>query len=471
MVRGQWLKLIVVFVFLSRVLFAQTEALMEAGSFRSQHGTLSSEIKIVSYNIRWRGGNDLKKLIEVFKHDKEIGGAQILGLQEVDRNRKRTGNQNTVKTIAHSLNMHYAWAAPPNPKGKEREEEETGVAILSAFPMSDVTRFVLPVEGPGGRRRAAIGATVHIGELKIRVYSVHAETRINADKKAEQLKVPIKDLNENHEDVNRAIVLGDFNTILDQVDNTSLLFLNSGFNTPFPTSDTTWKQYFIKLKLDWMWLRGMEAKEYGIDKKITFSDHYPLWINVSLPHDVIGGKTKLNHALRKELVEMRRADQKIREDFKGENVNSKEFMERMIKLDTDNTVRLKEILKASGWPGADVVGRDGVEAAFLIVQHSPDHRFQEEMLPFIETAAKRGELSLQDYALLTDRTRVHAGKPQLYGTHSSVKDSKLVIDPIEDEKNVDERRRAIGLPAMSEYIELLKDMYKLPVEKPQKTDR
>lgn len=470
MASSQWLKFIIVSVFFSHVLFAQSrnETLLEVGVNQNQHGNVSSQIKIVSYNIRWRGGDDLKKLIEVFKHDKEIGGAHILGLQEVDRNRKRTENQNTVKSIAHSLNMHYAWAAPPNPKGKEREEEETGVAILSAFPMSDVTRFILPVEGPGGRRRAAIGATIHIGELKIRVYSVHAETRINTDKKVEQLKTPIKDLNENHKDINRAVILGDFNTILDQVDNTSLLFLNSGFNTPFPTSETTWKQYFIKLKLDWMWLRGMEAKEYGIDKKITFSDHYPLWINVSLPQDVIGGKTKLNHALRKEFLEMERIDQKIRGELKGDNFNNKEIIDRMNEIDSANTKRLKETLKANGWPGADIVGRDGAEAIFLIIQHSPDYKFQEEMLPYIKQAAKRGELSLQDYALLTDRTRVHAGKMQFYGTQASVKDGKLVIDPIEDERNVDERRKAIGLPAMSEYINLLKDMYKLPVEKPKR---
>src|SRR5688572_25837396 len=51
----------------------------------------ADEIKVVSYNIRWRGGSELLKLAQALKDDPEVGGASILGLQEVDRNRKRTG--------------------------------------------------------------------------------------------------------------------------------------------------------------------------------------------------------------------------------------------------------------------------------------------------------------------------------------------------------------------------------------------
>src|SRR5438093_12794137 len=53
------------------------------------------QMKIVSYNIRWRGGDDLEKLIQFLRSDPEIGGARVIGLQEVDRNKKRTGNKNT----------------------------------------------------------------------------------------------------------------------------------------------------------------------------------------------------------------------------------------------------------------------------------------------------------------------------------------------------------------------------------------
>src|SRR3982751_1402186 len=44
-----------------------------------------SEMKILSYNIRWRGGEELEKLIKLFRGDPAIGNATFLCLQEVDR--------------------------------------------------------------------------------------------------------------------------------------------------------------------------------------------------------------------------------------------------------------------------------------------------------------------------------------------------------------------------------------------------
>ena len=72
--------------------------------------------------------------MELLKHDQEIGGAAIIGLQEVDRNKKRTEHKNTVKLIAETLGFYYAWTAPPATKAGQ--EEETGVAILSSYPLS-----------------------------------------------------------------------------------------------------------------------------------------------------------------------------------------------------------------------------------------------------------------------------------------------------------------------------------------------
>lgn len=239
----------------------------------------SDEIKVVSYNIRWRGGEDLRKLIQLLKNDAEIGGASILGLQEVDRNRKRTGNINTAKLLADELGMHYCWAAPPHPK--PGEEEETGVLLLSPYPLSDVQRIVLPHEGPNKRRRAGIGATVKIGPSSLRVYSVHSENRMGMDKKMDQMKAVLKDLAGYPIDM-PSIVMGDLNTWEPSAGNkTSKLFTGEGFHTPF-NGDATFSQRVlmvpIKFRLDWVWLRNLEATKFGIAKKISLSDHWPLWV-------------------------------------------------------------------------------------------------------------------------------------------------------------------------------------------------
>src|SRR6185295_18277297 len=242
-----------------------------------------TELKILSYNIRWRSGDDLKNMIKLLKDDPEIGGAAILALQEVDRRKKRSGNNNTAKIIANELGLYYAWAAPPT--AKSTDEEETGVAILSIYPLSDVRRIVLPHPGPGQRRRVALGATVEMPNGRWRVYSAHAETRIKIGKKLEQYKAVLDDL--AHFPANMpAMVMGDFNTWEPNVGGkVRKLFSNAGWKTPFEDQSTFRRKVLfvpIELKLDWVWLRGLEAATFGIDKKVEISDHFPLWTNVRM---------------------------------------------------------------------------------------------------------------------------------------------------------------------------------------------
>src|SRR5215216_2418012 len=137
--------LLVVFLFL--FFLPSDTTLLESGKAATLRKQTSApqEIKIVSYNIRWRSGDELKKIVELLQNDPEIGGAAILGLQEVDRHKKRSGNNNTVKMLANELGLRDVWAAPTNPK--PNDEEETGVAILSMYPLSDVRRIVLPHPG------------------------------------------------------------------------------------------------------------------------------------------------------------------------------------------------------------------------------------------------------------------------------------------------------------------------------------
>lgn len=262
---------------------ADVSSLLESGSATTvrNHPTALKEIKVVSYNIRYRSGEQLKKMIKLLHHDPEIGGAAILGLQEVDRRKKRSGHCHTVRLIANELGMHYAWAAPPAVEADD--EEETGVAILSVYPLSDVRRIVLPHEGPNGRRRVALGATVEIDGRKWRVYSAHAETRLAMKKKLEQFKSLMDDLAQFASGM-PAIIMGDLNTWESSADDkTHKLFSDAGWKTPFGGEATFKRRVLlvpIEMKLDWVWLRGLEAVSFGIDRTIELSDHWPLWTTV-----------------------------------------------------------------------------------------------------------------------------------------------------------------------------------------------
>jgi Family of unknown function (DUF6624) len=180
-------------------------------------------------------------------------------------------------------------------------------------------------------------------------------------------------------------------------------------------------------------------------------------------------KSVANPALRQELLQRVEQDQAIRNELieKGIDHPDKSVLERMKTIDAANTERMRAIVGQYGWPGPELVGQDGTEAAFLLVQHA-ELAFQKEMLPLVEKVYKSGKLSGQSYALLIDRVLVGEGKPQIYGTQAKRieewKGREPVLEPIEDEANVDKRRAEVGLFPLSEYRELLKRLY-FPQEK------
>ena len=253
--------------------------LLETGkSSRPEKGAdTSKEISIITYNIRWRTGDELKKISDWLSEKRP----SVVALQEVDRSKQRTNKTNNASALAEALKMHYAWAAPPLPKASKEKEEETGVELLSPYPLRDVTRLVLPHAGPGGRWRVALGATIKINDADLRVYSVHAETRIPLDQKIDQYRAVLDDLKRFPKSM-PAIVMGDFNSWEPAtVKKVRQLFTTEGFTTPFSDDDETFKRnailFDVTLKLDWVWLRGLTPAKSGIDRSITVSDHFPLW--------------------------------------------------------------------------------------------------------------------------------------------------------------------------------------------------
>ena len=179
---------------------------------------------------------------------------------------------------------------------------------------------------------------------------------------------------------------------------------------------------------------------------------------------VARGATPAEPALREELLRLYRDDQAIRDGFSAAMAaNDTIYQKRLAAGDSARTVRLQQIVSAHGWPTPALVGTDGVNAAWHLLQHSPVLTFQQEMLPRLEGAAARGEIPARDVALLTDRVLVRQGKPQRYGSSFTLEGGRLVAHPIEDLGGVEARRATVGLQPMSEYVQALQTAYQLPV--------
>jgi putative acetyltransferase len=166
--------------------------------------------------------------------------------------------------------------------------------------------------------------------------------------------------------------------------------------------------------------------------------------------------------LRVELMQMEREDQQLREALieKGISNISLADVYGQQAVDARHTSRLKEIVARYGWPGIDLVGKDGAGAAFLLIQHADqDLQFQTECLELMESAWKNGQAEASHYAELTDRVRVAQGEPQDFGTQAHIQNGKLEFYPIRNRTQVDQRRAAMGLMPLLEYQKVLEQAY------------
>jgi hypothetical protein len=148
-----------------------------------------------------------------------------------------------------------------------------------------------------------------------------------------------------------------------------------------------------------------------------------------------------------DLESMRVLDQKYRS---RPDVTAQD-MHLQAELDEADKARLVAIVERLGWPTYSSVGMAAAEAAFLVLQHCADPALQARYLPLLRDAARAGQASLANMALLEDRVRTAQGKPQVYGSQlASV--SPPEPKPIEDPEHVDDRRAAVGLEPLADYL-------------------
>jgi hypothetical protein len=176
--------------------------------------------------------------------------------------------------------------------------------------------------------------------------------------------------------------------------------------------------------------------------------------------DAPGAKPPTRPELREELLKLREKDQgprhRLSEELLGDDEQQK-LMEEMTANDAANRDRLKQIIAEHGFPTVSMVGQDGADTAFLIVQHADkDPEWQASMLPVLEELSKKGEASKASVAYLTDRVLRAQGKPQLYGTQyyqdEGPNGAPAYVPPVvEDPKNLDKRRMSMGLGKWANY--------------------
>ena len=169
-------------------------------------------------------------------------------------------------------------------------------------------------------------------------------------------------------------------------------------------------------------------------------------------------------ALKQELLSRVARDQAVRDTFatqlRATGTITPELAASMRAVDSANLAWLKPQLRQRGFPTQSQVGKEGVQAAALLIQHADaDPAFQAEVLPMLEGAFRAGNVTGQEVAMLTDRVAKAQGRPQRYGTQTTILNGRVIFDPIEDSAGVDARRAAMGLPSLAVYRAVLDSVY------------
>ncbi len=228
--------------------------------------------------------------------------------------------------------------------------------------------------------------------------------------------------------------------------------------------DSKWKYHIeFALNKDWSTVENIlldKSNRYPELSKYTNSEIYS-YAKTFINDAKI--KSGYDEILAKELEIIEKDDQMLRQKSDEGMVNEDrlKLWQRIEALDSLNQIKIEQIIVKHGYPGKSKVGAQS-STAFLVIQHA-DLAFQEKYFPLLEEAVNKNELDKGSFALLVDRIRVRKGQKQLYGSQLSDKDGDGIFefDPIEDEVNVNERRKRMGLGTIEEYAKLFGLEYRI----------
>jgi endonuclease/exonuclease/phosphatase family metal-dependent hydrolase len=218
----------------------------------------------------------------------------ILALQEADKETARAGGHHVARQLAEQLDMSWIHVGAGIPRGIQpaprqwwlnfeeqiglHDEGDTGVALLSRFALSDVTRIDLPWHECPWRPRLAMAATLKAGPQSVRLINAHVDPHAAVGGQLEQLEVLVDHANQFE---GPTLILGDFNTLTRRKALETRNYLESqGFATPFRTGMPTWRGFGLRLHADWIFTRGAEIKRFGVARPLNVSDHWPIWAEV-----------------------------------------------------------------------------------------------------------------------------------------------------------------------------------------------
>jgi endonuclease/exonuclease/phosphatase family metal-dependent hydrolase len=244
----------------------------------------TNPLRVVTYNVEY--APDPAALADALINTPALASAGLVFVQEVE-SYPAEGKSRTAQ-MADKLGLGYVYV----PAREVRDGGTHGLAILSAFPISDVEKMDLPDASKKTQHRIAIRATLDIDGTPLTVVDVHLDTKLNTQQRIAQLSPAVMS------SLDAQVIAGDFNMSWVQwVDGTVPVLSSTGapdqapvldgymrkqgFATPTAGSGATEHMFGLEQRLDAIYTRDV-TPTYGAVERVGPSDHWPMWIDVAL---------------------------------------------------------------------------------------------------------------------------------------------------------------------------------------------
>ncbi|MFT4469757.1 endonuclease/exonuclease/phosphatase family protein [Arthrobacter sulfonylureivorans] len=244
----------------------------------------------MSFNIH-NGSDDEDELdLAAIARDIHASGADIIGLQEVDRHKSRSKFVDQAAWLARRLGMYFVYGVNVErpPRDGQKKRSQYGTAILSKYRIVSSRNYLLRniryKEDPS-QQRGLLEAVIDLGGVQLRFYNTHLDHR-----RAEQRRLQINQVLALAGASDLPTVLaGDFNTVpgAPEMRQVTAKFMDTfaerghGTGFSFPAERPS-------RRIDYLLISGQFQVVRASVMDTDSSDHRPVVADLTWPHCAVG---------------------------------------------------------------------------------------------------------------------------------------------------------------------------------------
>jgi endonuclease/exonuclease/phosphatase family metal-dependent hydrolase len=268
--------------------FGATTATGPAQAAGARTMAAERQLRVATFNIHHGVGLDGVLDLARIAATVERTGAEVIGLQEVDRHWSARSNFVDQATwLADVLDMHLAFGAnldldPPAPGAPRRQ---FGTAILSAYKIRAWTNTLLP-RPLGGEQRGLLEGQIKVRGIPVRVFNTHLQHDSQVERLAQvaRIRQVLATANES------VVLLGDLNATPDTPEIAGLTdLLVDAWVTAGVGDGFTFDAATPHARIDYVMSSGNVVARTAAVVTTDAADHLPVVADLALPGKTLRG--------------------------------------------------------------------------------------------------------------------------------------------------------------------------------------